>query len=378
MNLAIFHNLPPGGGRRSAFEWVKILRHTYEIDLYTFDDTDEFCDLSAMVSNSFKIRRRSLVKGRGFVSKLISLLEIEIESPRVAKLINLKNYDAVLVLQCKVCNSPPVLRYLKGNVVYYCQEPAARVLEPHYINGKTNSLTMILRGWFVRYDEFNAKYSPIILCNSRFSMESLYRSYRHYARVVYLGIDPDLFLEKPVEDKDPSFILSVGHLTRAKGHDFVISSLAKIDAEKRPSFFVVYKCEDPGFREYLTELARNTGVDLVLLDSVSDVELVSLYGTAKVVVCAARLEPLGLSPLEAMACGTPVLGVAEGGIRETVISGVNGMLVDRDEYQFAAALEKMYSDDLFYRSLAKKCRDYVEEKWTWADSAKKLISSLQL
>lgn len=374
MKLAIVHNLPPGGGRRSAFEWMKVLRRSADVDLYTFDDEDKFCDLSGLASNTFKFGIQT--RGRGIFSKFLSLVEIELISKRMAKIINLKNYDAVLVLNCRVANSPPILRSLQGKVVFYCQEPAARVLEPHYPLSQESFIVKILRQLFVLYDGYNAAHSPEILCNSRFSMESLYRSYKKYPQVVYLGIDPDLFTEKPVLDKNRSFVLSVGHLTQAKGHDFVISALSKVDEAIRPSFYIVYKCENPGYRDYLLDLARKKGVDVVLLGSVSDSDLVTLYGTAKVVICAARLEPLGLSPLEAMACGTPVLGVAEGGIRETVISGFNGLLVDRDENEFSVALMKMYSDDTFYSLLANNCRSHVTTNWSWVHSGRKIMSVL--
>ena len=68
---------------------------------------------------------------------------------------------------------------------------------------------------------------------------------------------------------------------------------------------------------------------LTLGRGVDDKELADLYGAARLLIAAAIHEPFGLTPLEAMATGTPVVAVADGGYVETVRPGVNGALVPR-------------------------------------------------
>ena len=63
---------------------------------------------------------------------------------------------------------------------------------------------------------------------------------------------------------------------------------------------------------------------------ITDEELVILYNKAKLVVYTPYMEPFGLVPLEAMSCGTPVVGVNEGGVMETVLNGKTGILVERN------------------------------------------------
>ena len=94
-------------------------------------------------------------------------------------------------------------------------------------------------------------------------------------------------------------------------------------------------------KEYLTHLALKKGVDLEIKIFITDDELITLYNKAKVFVYASYLEPFGLGVLEAMACGTPVVAVKEGGVREIVIDGMTGILVDRDEKLFADAVESL-------------------------------------
>ena len=81
-------------------------------------------------------------------------------------------------------------------------------------------------------------------------------------------------------------------------------------------------------QDYLDEmraLAKSLNVEFHPRVNIADAELVGILGQAKAMLYAPRLEPFGLTPLEANACGVPIVAVAEGGVRETVIDGVTGI-----------------------------------------------------
>jgi glycosyltransferase involved in cell wall biosynthesis len=123
--------------------------------------------------------------------------------------------------------------------------------------------------------------------------------------------------------------------------------------------------QNPPERLYLERLARELGVEVQLRDNVTDVDLVELYNLARAVVYAPVQEPFGLVPLEAMACGTPVVAVAEGGVRESVIHDQTGVLVERDPVRFAVAVRRVVDDPAFAAQLGAAGRAHALEHWSW-------------
>ena len=89
----------------------------------------------------------------------------------------------------------------------------------------------------------------------------------------------------------------------------------------------------------------------------SDERLRDLYRGATVLVFPA-LEDLGMIPVEAQACGTPVVGLDEGGTRDTVVHGVTGLRVERQDVDsFAEALQAIQAE----RPDPAACRDHAEK-----------------
>jgi glycosyltransferase involved in cell wall biosynthesis len=91
-------------------------------------------------------------------------------------------------------------------------------------------------------------------------------------------------------------------------------------------------------RSQLVALAGERGVDLRLRGGIDDRELVALYQSSVATICAGAVEPFGLTTIESLACGTPVVAVNEGGYREVVKQGENGYLVNRRPDSLAAAV----------------------------------------
>jgi len=95
-------------------------------------------------------------------------------------------------------------------------------------------------------------------------------------------------------------------------------------------------------------------------------ELAGYYSAGDVVVTTPWYEPFGLTPLEAMACGRPVLGSAVGGITFTVQDGVTGFLVPpRDPEALAGKLRLLLNEPDLGERLGRQARERVETAFTW-------------
>jgi glycosyltransferase involved in cell wall biosynthesis len=176
-----------------------------------------------------------------------------------------------------------------------------------------------------------------------------------------LGVDTTRF--RPVSDSKEGFIIGLGAFVPEKNIALVIQALGAIP-ENRPRLVWVGNVAWPEHLSALEQMATKLGVDFEPRTKVGDDELVKLLSRAVMMVYAPRLEPFGLAPLEANACGTPIVAVAEGGVRETVLNGVNGLLVEHEPQAMAAAIEKLLGDRDYARHLGRSCRELVMNRWS--------------
>jgi len=304
----------------------------------------------------------------------------------IGRTIDTTRPDVVFVHSCQFTYSPAILRSVSRPTVYYCHEPLRRVCEPPITRPYTelqgwrrlvdrlNPLRLWHRVTIEREDRQNVKAANRILVNSHFSRESVYRTYGVWPHTCYLGVDSTFF--RPLGLPRQHKVLSVGQLSPHKGFDFVIRSLAHIPVDQRPSFQIVANSETPGERAYLERLAEAHVVTLDIQTRVSDRDLLNLYNRAALVAYAPVLEPFGLVTLEAAACGTPVVGVHEGGIRETVVHRETGLLTERDSQEFAEAMRRLLIDSTLSARYGRQARERAVEKWNWEQSVATLETYL--
>ncbi len=394
MKIAVFHNLPSGGAKRALYGYVEYLtKNNHQVDVFVPSTANEnFLPLNKIVSNVhvFPVPTtlvNSIYSAIKYIPpqiKKVSLRDLEKTEQNIAEVINKGSYDIVFSEQDQFTMAPFLLKYLKKPHVYYCQQPlrndaVSEVIFPRKKKNLLGSLMslgsniVVKRG--LNIDKTNSYYSKYTLSNSYFSRESILRMYGINSHVSYLGVDPIMF--KPIDIPAEPFILSVGTFTPEKGHGFLVESLALIDSEIRPKLLVVSNSSYPPWKTYLEKRASDLGVEMEVLSLINDDELAILYNQAELVVYSPYLEPFGLVPLESMACGTPVVAVKEGGVRETVIHKKTGLLIDRDEELFGEAVTKMLSKDYKRYNMGKNSVKTVENYWTIDHAGDRLIEHMK-
>jgi glycosyltransferase involved in cell wall biosynthesis len=394
MKIAVFHNLPSGGAKRALYGYVEYLtKNNHQVDVFVPSTAnEEFLPLEN-VANNVHVFPVTSTLGNSIYSaikyippqvKKISLRDLEKTEQNMAEVINKSSYDIVFSEQDQFTMAPFLLKYLKKPHVYYCQQPlrndaVSEVIFPRKKNNLLGSLKslgsniVVKRG--LNIDKNNSNYSKYTLSNSYFSRESILRMYGINSHVSYLGVDPEMF--KQIEIHKENFILSVGTFTPEKGHGFLVESLALMDPEIRPKLIVVSNSSYPPWKTYLEKHAAELNVEMEILSLINDEELAILYNQAELVVYSPYLEPFGLVPLESMACGTPVVAVKEGGVRETVIHKKTGLLIDRDEELFSEAITKMLSKDYKRYDMGKNAIKTVENYWTIDHAGERLLEHLK-
>ncbi len=196
--------------------------------------------------------------------------------------------------------------------------------------------------------------------------------------VVPCGVDPALFDSSAPDgswwQRRSGRILSLSRLVERKGVDTVIAALAGLpDAElviAGGPAGAAFDSDDE-VRRLRAQAERHGVADRVRLVGAVPRELVPrLLRSADVVTCTPWYEPFGIVPLEAMACGRPVVGSAVGGLLDTVVDGVTGVLVPpRDPERLAVVLGELLADPVRRTALGKAGARRVAENYTWAKVA---------
>jgi glycosyltransferase involved in cell wall biosynthesis len=158
--------------------------------------------------------------------------------------------------------------------------------------------------------------------------------------VIHPGVDVEHFSVGETS-RDP-VLLSAGRISWHKNIELAIDTLREVRARGLPLRLVVAGYVDGPGESYLAALrSRATDLPVDFVRDPSDEQVAALYRTSEAVLFTPRNEDFGLVPLEAMACGTPVVATNQGGPRETVVDGVTGFLAEPTATAFADAVEKV-------------------------------------
>jgi glycosyltransferase involved in cell wall biosynthesis len=178
--------------------------------------------------------------------------------------------------------------------------------------------------------------------------------------------------------ENETILLQLGRMVPRKGIDNVIRALANLKGNKTYKLVIVggnnelEKCTE---YKRLMHIATELNIrDQVIFTGRKDRDQLKFYyAAADVFITTPWYEPFGITPLEAMACGTPVIGSRVGGIKYSVVEGVTGALVPPDDPRLLAKkIEHLISDQAFLKQLGKNAIKHVNTHFTWKKVAEQV------
>lgn len=195
--------------------------------------------------------------------------------------------------------------------------------------------------------------------------------------VIHNGIDPERFRRTGARDAlerhgvRPPYVLFVGRITDQKGIFHLLDAAPRLPAGVQ----VVLCASAPDTPEIEARLRRAVAghPNVLWINAMVPVdEVVQLYSHAAVFACPSVYEPFGLINLEAMACETPVVASAVGGILEVVEDGKTGLLVEPGRPDaLATAIRRLLDNPAMARDMGRAGRLRVEERFSWASVAER-------
>lgn len=403
MKIAVWHNLPSGGGKRALYYHVRgLVERGHKVETWCLDTADrsylpltEFapehvCRSEFNHRSTNWLTRRFAPRYHGAIERMRTFDEA---CKRCAAEIEAGDFDLLFANSSLNYAVPYIMRHARLPRVLYLQEPErymyeasrilpwvsgapditqpARLFQPRRFLAEYATLqTLRLQA---KQEWLNAQACDEILVNSYFSRESIRRVYGVDARVCYLGIDTTIFRNLGLRREH--FIVGLGSFDPIKGIDLAVKAVALLP-EPRPPLVWIANSGSETYQTRVSELACSLGVQLRIQIAVSDAELVATLNQAALLLFTSRLEPFGFAPLEANACGLPVVGIAEGGIRETVLNGVNGFLVEPEAECIARAANQLLQNPALAKQMGESGALHVQQNWPVEGSVDRLETIL--
>ena len=239
---------------------------------------------------------------------------------------------------------------------YYCHSPVRVFFDLYEIFKKRQNF--VKKPFFILWVHLHRyllkryiKHVEKFLCNSENTKRRVKRYYNRDAVVLYPYVDCSKYKYK----KNGDFWLSVNRLYPEKRVELQIEVFKKLPNEK---LLIIGGYAKGDHAEKYAERFRGLPENIEIKDQVSEKELIDLYGNCKSFITTALDEDFGVTPLEAMAAGKPVVAVNEGGYRETVINGKTGKLIKADIDEIARAVKEISINPRKYK---KNCEEQAKK-----------------
>lgn len=305
-----------GGAEKVLAELIQIYP---QADIFTVVD---FFDDSTRKYIHGKKSKTSFIQSLPFAAKkyrsYFPLMPLAIEQ------LDLSDYDIIISNSHSIAKG--VIATPDQFNICYCHSPMRYAWDMQFEYLKEAELSRGVRSWIVRYvlhkmrlwDSVASKRVDSFIANSSYIKRRISKAYRRDSVVIHPPVDVSGF--SLVENKDDYF-LTASRLVPYKKIELIVKSFGYMPDQR-----LVVIGDGPLLGNIKACAAKNVEI----LGYQSDAVLKKYMQRAKAFVFAAK-EDFGIIPVEAMACGTPVIAFGEGGALDTVIDGISGLFFKKQE-----------------------------------------------
>ncbi len=353
MKIAIVHDyIKEFGGAERVLEALSDMYP--DAPIYT-----AFCDKNSSSYSHFKDRKivTSWFNYVPFASKLASPLRFL--TPFIWSSFSFKDFDVVIssaswfitkgfkkegdsFVEICYCHTPP--RWLYGY--------ATSVNFQKY--GLIKAYAAILGHFLRMYDFRQAQKVDFFIANSNEVASRIKKFYKKDSSVIY----PPVSLPKTESLAKEDYYFIVSRIVGAKGLDMAV------EAAVRQGFNLKIAGAPAGYYFEYNKLLEKAKGKVEFLGQVSDDELAKLYKKAKAFLALSKDEDFGITPVEAMLSGTPVIAFNGGGYKETVVDGKTGVLFDNYSVEgLIDAIKRFEKMKLDTKNLVEQANKFSKEKF---------------
>ena len=269
--------------------------------------------------------------------------------------------DVDLVISTSHCAAKAVVPTGRARHLCYCHSPMRYAWDqfdayfgPARLGKWKSTLARHVMARMARWDRDTANRVDVFLANSHHVAGRIARYYNRAATVLHPPVDTAFFT--PDGAPPASDFLVVSALVPYKRLEVVVDAATRLNL---PLTIV-------GTGPDEVRLRSRAGASVTFLGAVDNAALRDQYRRARAVLLPGE-EDFGIAPVEAMACGRPVIALARGGATETVIPGVTGILVDADKPEgFADAMQHFDSNTFDPRTIRAHAEQFGIDRFEHA------------
>lgn len=404
MKIALlFHALAVEGGSPRLFlnlaKALKVVGH--DVHVYTYFLNKETYDENLIRDLNIVTRVSTSDSSKFTSATLFSRLDLAkdyfITSKKWAKSVRGEDFDVI--------NPHEAIAYKtaleigsKAPIAWYVADPAA------YVNkvgvGRlydTNPVYRMMLNLFAYYDKRIVRKLNKVLIPNNYLKDIMDRYYSIETQVVRIsGVDTEHFVslnnyEETRHDlakrfgipTDVPLAMSASILMWHRRFEDAISAVSSLIAKSYKIHYMIVGSSKaaPDYKQHLEKHVNSLGIEKFVhfIDSyITDEQMLNLYNACDIFLYPNENQTWGLSPLEAMSVGKPVIVTKGAGVHEVLRDGENAFIVNkRDVTAMAKKLQLFLDDERLRRQISAQGRIFVRENMTWEKCAERLVQAFE-